>query len=94
MKMQQHSLSNLSFYNSPVIRTVKLQQSTSAKTELSLLLVKDAYASSVNLKNVIGIIRGYASLRFRLGRHEGVQNVCGVIGQEQQEYGKKKTKTS
>lgn len=48
MKMKQHSLSNLSFYNSPVIWAVKLQQSTSAKTELSLLLVEDAYTLSVH----------------------------------------------
>lgn len=47
MKMQEHSLSNLSFYNSPVVRAVELQQSTSAKIELSLLLVKDAYTLSV-----------------------------------------------
>lgn len=54
MKMQQHSLSNLSFYYSPVIRSVKLQQSTSAKTDLSLLLVKNAYTLSVHfLKNLI-----------------------------------------
>lgn len=48
MKMQQHSLSNLFFYNSPALRAVKLQQSTSAKTELSLLLVKDAYTLGVH----------------------------------------------
>lgn len=48
MKMQQYSLSNLFFYNSLVIWAVKLQQSTSTKTELSLLLVKDAYTLSVH----------------------------------------------
>lgn len=37
-----------SFYNSHVIRVVKLQQSTSDKIELSLLLVKGAYKLRVH----------------------------------------------
>lgn len=43
------------------------------------------YSVFINLKNVITIdrkLRGYASLRFRLGKYEGVQNTCEVIGQE------------
>jgi len=46
--MQQHFLSNLSFYNSPVVRAMKLQQSMSSKTESGLLLLKDAYTLSVH----------------------------------------------